>query len=380
MDKIGIMTFHGAHNYGSVLQAFATQRILSKLGFQNEIINYRLPNQKEYYNRFYSRKFGNKEFIKRLSTIPCLKQRKERSEKFEEFIRTRLRLSEKEYNNIEELRNADFDYSILLSGSDQVWNEHCRAEFLTEPRSSILGYYLDFGSDDLPRISFSSSIGTMTREELEKYKALLQRYSSLAVRETETAELLSSILDRKVECTLDPTLMLNSSEWDLKGNLKHSRKFILFYTMTQEYRRIYKFLKQIKKFADRNNLDVICISPFLTPYVPGIKMFLECGPEDFLSCIRNAELVITDSFHGTAFAVNFHIPFYSIIHPNSKDRRRIQLLSNLHLDDRLISIDQLSGINNYKCNFEESEKELERRRNSSYQYLRDALKHTSETT
>ena len=217
MKQIGIMTYHAAHNFGSVLQAYATQKLLNELGYSNEIINYRLPNQKEYYNKLYSTRFGYKEFLRRLIRFDETDSRKLRIDKFEDFIHRKLVLTETEYNNYLELRNANFSYPVLLAGSDQIWNEHCRAEYWTEPRESILGYYLAIGNAAAARISFSSSFGGMKKDEIEKYLNYLEKFQSISIRESEGAELLSSMLGRTVYNTLDPTLMLNSEGWKLDG-------------------------------------------------------------------------------------------------------------------------------------------------------------------
>ncbi|WP_321022921.1 hypothetical protein [Enterocloster bolteae] len=110
MKQIGIMTYHAAHNFGSVLQAYATQKLLNELGYSNEIINYRLPNQKEYYNKLYSTRFGYKEFLRRLIRFHETDSRKLRIDKFEDFIHRKLVLTETEYNNYLEILYLIFDY------------------------------------------------------------------------------------------------------------------------------------------------------------------------------------------------------------------------------------------------------------------------------
>lgn len=336
MKTIGIMTFHAAHNYGSVLQAYATQRLLEKLGYQNEIINYRLMNQRSYYNHLYSMQFGSKEFLRRLMRLPEHKKRCERSAKFETFIQERFKLSAQEYHKYGELCQANLDYDVLLSGSDQVWNRHCTAEFKTEPPESILGYYLAFGREDAIRIAFSSSFGGMQEAEIAEYAEYLSQYRNISVREEKGAQMLSHILGREITSTLDPTLMLDRNEWKLDGTYDVSGKYIFLYTLGRQ-RTARKMIQTVKQFAKLKGLEVISASPFCIPFIPGVRTVADCGPLDFLSYIRNAEMVITDSFHGTVLSINMGKEFYSICKPGGSEFRKTDILGRLGLQDRVIS-------------------------------------------
>lgn len=335
MKRIGIMTFHAAHNYGSVFQAYATQQLLNRLGYESEIINYRLGNQRAYYNHLYSRRFGSKEFLRRIMRLPEHGKRSKRSARFEAFIRKRFRLSPQEYHNYSELCQANLDYDVLLSGSDQVWNRHCTAEFKTEPPESILGYYLSFGKEDAKRISFSSSFGGMKEEEIAEYREYLARYSHISVREAESAQVLSHILGKPIANTLDPTLMLNRKEWALDGTYDVPGRYVFVYTL-QRQRAARKLIQAVKRFADERGLEVVSVSPFCIPFVAGVRAFPECGPLDFLSYIRNAETVITDSFHGTVLSVNFGKEFYSLYRSGGPEFRKTDILSRLGLLNRVV--------------------------------------------
>lgn len=368
---IGIMTYHAAHNYGSVLQAYATQTILQKLGYSSEIINYRLRNQKAYYNDLYSLRFGNKNFLRRLMKLPEHRKASLRSRKFENFISERLILTEKEYTEYNDLLVLKDRYSVLMSGSDQVWNEHCTAEFQTEPPESILGYYLAFGSDAVKRIAFSSSFGGMREDEILKYKEYLAKYDFLSCREQTGANMLSELLGGEVINTLDPTLVLSRDEWEIDGVYNVDKDYIFVYTL-KGYRGVQAMLKDVVLWARREGLKVICVAPFSPVHVAGIEAFADCGPLDFLSYIKNAKLVITDSFHGTAFAVNFGVPFYSI--QADKDQRKAQLLNKLGMAHRILSSStELSRADDYDCDFTETWRELDDCRKTTVQFLREAL-------
>ena len=122
MNKIGIITYHSAYNYGSVLQAYATQVAVKKLGFDAEIINYRMREQKKIY-ALYRNGFGLKILLKDLMQIPIQGKRIQRIKKFESFINKKLFIT-KECSTPKEVQTIWEKYSIIISGSDQIWNKH----------------------------------------------------------------------------------------------------------------------------------------------------------------------------------------------------------------------------------------------------------------
>ena len=372
---IGIITFHAAHNYGSVLQAYATQQLIKGMGYENEIINYRLPNQRQFYNNLYSYKFGAKDFLRRIMKLPEHKKRVERKKKFENFISGKLVLSEKEYKAYDQLMGLHDRYDAIITGSDQVWNKHCKAEFKTEPEESILGYYLNWADDDVVRISFSSSFGGMKREEISAYSQMLAKYSALSVREADGAQMLSDLLDgRSVENTLDPTLLLSPAQWSelCKGNsFSGTRQYVLVYTLRQ-YNAAKILLEPVKELSKRFGLEIKVIAPFSLTCDAMAQSVIDSGPEDFIALIRDASLVVTDSFHGTAFSINMGTPFYVIEH--SKDNRKGLLLKRLGLQDRaLTSCDELLNINDFSCDFSAATRFLGLEREKSIKWLNDRL-------
>lgn len=371
MKKIGIMTFHAAHNYGSVLQAYATQTVFDRLGLDNEIINYRLKNQKDFYNNLYSPHFGKKDFLNRVLKIGEHKKRKLRSEKFEDFINHKLKLTKKEYNTLGELQAEKFDYSTLVSGSDQVWNKNCTAEFRNEPDESILGYFLDFGGDSVKRVSYSSSFAGRDWDYISRYKRYLDRYSSISVRESSSAKMLSEKLDREVVNTLDPTLVLSGREWLLDGTYDINEKYVFVYTLSK-YHAANELIAAAKSFADKNDMKVICVAPFSRIKIKGVQSAQDCGPLDFLSYIKSAQVVVTNSFHGTAFSINFNTPFYTVQSKNEK--RRTVLLRKLGLESRIIEkAAELNNIEDYKCDYAHTNSVLTEERAKTVEYIKTAF-------
>ena len=370
---IGLMTFHAAHNYGSVLQAYATQKTLDRLGLANEIIHYRLSNQLKYYNTFFTPAFGMKTFLQRL---PCLAEcpiRKVRAEKFERFIRENLRTTEEAYHTLDALRKARLDYSVLLVGSDQVWNRHCVAEFATEPTESILAYLLDFGSPEARRIAFSSSVGSMTQEELREFIPQFSRFSSISMRESSAAAMIADLIGREVETTLDPTLMLSAEEWKslAEPTPLADGDYLLLYSLKKP-RAFRSLLRAVQLFVANRGWRVVALAPFAPVAGSGVVNGNATGPREFLSLVSRARLVITDSFHGTAFSVNFRVPFFVL--GNGKDQRKHLLLRQLGLEKRILgNIGELALHADDACTFEATGPALEVAREKSWNYLLRAM-------
>lgn len=155
--KVGIITFHAAHNYGSMLQAYALQQVVTSLGHDCCIINLRTPRQKRYYSPFYL-KGGLRSKIKALAypAVAVNDWRKHRL--FEKFLRSYLILTPAEYSSSEQLRHASLDFDIVISGSDQIWNTCC---FDHEP-----AYFLDF-CNDAKRVAYAPSMGPDPENQVE---------------------------------------------------------------------------------------------------------------------------------------------------------------------------------------------------------------------
>lgn len=370
---IGLLTFHAAHNYGSVLQAYATQSVLDSLGLSNEIVNYRLPNQLVYYNTFYSPRFGTKTFLHRLACLPEIRLRNRRRREFERFIGDNLRLSSRCFHSIGQLRNEAAPYSVLLVGSDQVWNRHCAAEFATEPPESVLAYLLAFGPPDAKRIAFSSSVGSMRLDELREFTPQLKAFHAISMRESSAADMVSEIIGHPVATTLDPTLMLDRESWKplCQPTPLTDGDYVLVYSL-KKLPQFLPLLRSVRAYARKRGLGVVSIAPFSPLLAPGVRNAISAGPREFLSLVSHAKLVLTDSFHGTAFSVNFGVPFYVL--GGTGDRRKHLLLERLGLAHRILpNLKAISTAPDGPCDFPTAHATLARERLDSLDYLRCAL-------
>lgn len=371
--KIGIVTFHAAYNFGSVLQAYALQQTIISMGYDCEIINYRLKNQKEFYCNLYSLNFGFKRGVTSILRFRDHKYRKERAKKFECFISNQLVLSNKEYNTFEQLKEIKDYYDILITGSDQVWNINCPAEFLHEPKESILGYYLAFASSRVKKISYAASLGDMKPEQIMEFVPYINDYKYISVREKKSAAILSEMIGRKIKTVLDPTFLLDAEEWNkLIGNTQINEKYLLFYSLGRQHSTNNK-LEEVKRLADRNNLKVYAITPFCSVKVDGVVELSDAGPIDFLRYLRDAFFVVTDSFHGSAFSINFNKPFYSLT--SDLNSRIGQLLKAVSCTERMVQqIDRLKTVDDLCYDFSTCNQLVLKERNDAIEYLKVALR------
>lgn len=372
--KIGLITYHAAYNCGAVLQAYATQKTLEKLGFPNEIVDYQTRSEIFCYHKDFSWRKGLRNWISTFGFFFIRKARRIRREKFEQFINHYLTLSPRRYATCRELQAEKFGYETLVSGSDQIWNISC-GEFLNEPREAILPYFLDFAHPK-KKIAYASSIGDYNNlNYIKSYAPYLKQFNALSVREPRSARLIGKAIGRPVELVADPTQLFTREEWQIAGTYrpKTSRKYLLIYTLYWMPWTMKKWLAAIKQIAHRFNLDVYCISPMNYYHDNEVHWLNEAGPLDFLSYMSHASLIITNTFHGTIFPMNFNVPFYSCA--VREGTRQGHILEMCDLEDRILnSPSELCEITDYSCDFTTSNAIMEELRHKSMSWLDSVLK------
>lgn len=369
--KIALITFHAPYNYGSCLQAYALQEKIKDLGHDVDIINYRFDGQKKAYRLI--RNNGNAaDLIKDLLQIPVFRKKKKRAQMFENFIADNMNLT-MEYQDPAQLSNIAYDYDIFVSGSDQIWNKHAN-ELDKEDWKFMHPYLLTFTNKK--KISYASSIGGTTNEEIMQNMApSIRKFSFLSAREKQVADRLAMLLKVPVDNVLDPTLLLNKDDYinrfDIEENPKE--KYIFYYSLAG--------ISTVKKHLDWidginiNNYKVIINTPYAWfPDHGTHKSIVAIGPIEFLRILNNAECIITDSYHGTLFSVNFEKNFLTLCKSDAKsDYRKNDILGKLGLANHMVNeftngFDTSVAINNGEyCDH------LNELRNRSIEYLKNAL-------
>lgn len=354
MKKIGIITIHSDLNYGAFLQAFALTTFLNNNSYYTRIIDYRkIPNSPRIY------KFP-KNIIYKIYNLPRLFR-------YRRFIAPLL--SNKRYDSLEELQSFNEEFDILISGSDQIWNPVCGG--LNRINSA---YFLTFASKDrYKKISYGSSIGSYVYDENEKkqVRKWLNEYSHISTRELSGAIQLESIINKPVKVVLDPTLLLNKDIWlQYASSVKIKSKYVLVYYIDE----LDEVVSYARIIADKLGLKVALITNMAKRH-PKVDINIpHCGPAQFLWLFANATYIVTNSFHGTAFAVNFNKDFVSVIKRNSPQRAQT-LLKNVGLYERLLTnIDELDKIP-LNVDFKEANIKLDMLRDDSISYLLNSIEH-----
>lgn len=320
--KIGILTFHYAHNYGAVLQAYALKKYLSDLGHETSIIDYKNESIVKSYP------YPLKPFIRKkdilfpthwvkikqelIKTKLSKKEWHYQYQKFELFIKKYL-------SDLDEWESSIKHQDIIFFGSDQIWEPN-----LTGGYDPI---YLGYFDTRAKKISYAASCFSVTQNFSEFFQKGLNNFDHISVREEALASALSQVAKKEINVVADPVLLLNKE--DYKPLIKKEndyKNYILFYFVSEN-----TILRQISDYL-RNQLGekVIEIHYFRTPDTLNEWQKTDVGPEEFITLIYNAKQVFTNSFHGTAFSILFEKQFYTV----SQNIRILNLLEKLSLSDR----------------------------------------------
>lgn len=365
--KTATITFHASHNYGSMLQAYALQKILYRLGYDNEIINLRTERQRKLYNCIsYGLSFqGLKSLAKWLLVLPYVKMLQNKYNLFESFLTNSLKLT-REYHTLGELEKAELSYDCFISGGDQIWN--------TAPLDFDWSFYLPFVREG-KRISYAVSMGPRAEEQVsdrQRVADYLSLYDHISVREEGTSALVRSLVRTDVEMDLDPTLLLTGEEWIREMSLGKrlvQGDYILLYV--PHYKRsVYDMAYYLSR---KLGLPVIVTQFFYRAYFYPFQKYLAVGPREFLELLHNARLVVSGSFHALVFSTLFHVPFWAV--NGDKDNRMITFLKNMGLEDRTINdLDKGSKwLRSLDCDFKAADQYLKDNRSHSMSHLRQMI-------
>lgn len=370
--KIGLVTYHSSYNFGSVLQAYATQSILQSLGHEVEIINYRMPSQKNFYSLF-PVGISKRTYLKNVISIPTLNKRINRKNKYEKTFSKIFNLTEV-FEDPQDANKYRVRYDVYVSGSDQIWNRYSNELFNVDWLKYMSPYLLDF--TEKKRISFASSIASMKDEDLVLIKDALNKFEHISSREGISTVRLEKLLGRKIETVLDPTLLLNKDDWisfikDWK-NVYTNEKYILYYVLKGAI-GINKDLIFLNNIAKDHGMKLITISP-LSPIIPDKNIInaADAAVYDFIGLINGAECVVTDSYHGTLFSVNLQKKFFSLQIEKDLNMRVEQMAEKIGFKNRVIY--SLNDINIYsEIDYKPINNNIDIYKKESIQYLKNSI-------
>ena len=394
MKKTAIVSCYFQHNYGSMLQAYATQMALDKLDYENETIdiagfNHEIKKAKILYfakasltSDILISKLGMAKnvLIKKFSKNDYARLSKVRSDRFDAFGKKYFRLSSR-YSSKEELgKKCDENYSSVLVGSDQLWL----------PGNIAADYYtLNFVPTTVNSIAYATSFGqsSLPKDSAKKATIFLKKIKHIGVREESGQKLVKKLAGRNVPVVCDPTLLFTGDEW-MKIQKKEpiiKGKYILCYFLGNNPPHR-KFAEKLKKETGCKIVALTHLDEFVksdegyadeTPY--------NIDPADFLNLIRNAEYVCTDSFHCSVFSILYKKEFYTFRRYNRNTRQstnsRLDTLFKITgIEGRLLAGDEkIVDCLNIKTDFDEAHKKLAGVRQQSYEYLKVALQDEGST-
>jgi len=355
--KIGIITLHHAHNYGAVLQSYALMMFLRNNNCDAKIINYKnafIKDVNENITPFCLQK-GARKIIK---SMLCYNIRINKYRIFDDFIKNELILNADTICNSSQIKGG---YDLFITGSDQIWNSNCTKFDKT--------YFLDFVKEKRKKYSYAASFGfdEIPGEYIKEYKALLLDFDKISVRESQGAIIIKNLTGIDVPVVLDPTFLLTSMQWKkLARKASYTKKYIFMY-LVNETPYIIEFAK---KLSMEKGIEILFLSDSIFKQ-SGITYIRSVHPYEWLCLLKNAEYVVTNSFHGIAFSIIFQKElFIGFPPPSSKVISRLWNIINIFdLQARLISVENIDKIDNL-LDYAKINEILEKERAKSIEYLK----------
>lgn len=329
--KIAILTRHAIANYGSLLQAFATEEIFRDLNTTPVIIDYirtdETPENTTKVLLSKSQRWNKNVLTKAIYYIVQYPDHVIYGKRFREFQKQWLTLTKRTYSSSEELKKSKLTADIYCTGSDQVWGNIGSDRY--DPT-----YFFNFVPEASKKISLAASLGysELPDDIVPFYKKALDSYKEISVREKSAFALFSAITDTPIYQILDPTLMYERKRWEKKVEKIKEKNYVLLYQLNANK----EMDRYAVEFAKRAGKTLIRVSPEFHNFArPGKFCYLP-SPGKFLSLIKNADYMITDSFHGTAFAINFNTQFIDVF-PKEKSTRNRSILELTGLMNRVLT-------------------------------------------
>ncbi len=333
--KVSVITRHAITNYGSFLQAYATQEVVEQLGHSCELIDY-IRTDETYRNIEKTvlklkpewNSSGLKRFAYRVMREP---ESRIAGKRFELYRNRHLKLTRR-YSSGDDLKANPPVSDCYITGSDQVWGPIGADQYDDN-------YFLSFVEDSFPKFSYAASFGRSSQDtDTENhFKSLLQRYDELLVREDSAVERIEA-MGLNAKQVIDPTLLLSRDYWTSKiqefskSYYEDRRPYILIYQLHNN-NRLNEYASELAK---RNHLDLVRISSSIHQITRGGKFIYCPDPFTFLNLIKEATCMVTDSFHGTAFAINLNTQFVEVLPQNGTSTRNASILKLTGLSGRIL--------------------------------------------
>lgn len=355
---IYLVSTNDDRNFGGVLQSYALQTHLKKLGYNSSFIT---TKKNLNYMAQFSKRLTPKELLRNLRLVFTRKKYLDSFKKFDDFVRDYQITTDRVFASCEEIKKNLPQSDAYIVGSDQMW----------PPENMLPENFLEFAPENAKRISYAVSMGRkdIDGDKIEEFKEHLSNIDFVSVREESSKEVIEKCTDKEVLVHCDPAFFLDENEWrsiEQKPEHFNHDKYILLYMI---YVPTW-LTKELKKLKKQTGYDVVLVTtnPMKTGYCDEHLRYM--GPREFLWLVDNAQMVISSSFHGCVFSSIFKKSYVAIVNPNRPERHRC-LLKMLGLEDREVtSLD----VKNFTIkDYDSVSERIEKQRNRATEYLKSTL-------
>ena len=338
MKRVAIITYSRAYNYGSALQTYALNRYLTQLGNKVNTIDYTTKEQQILYAIFEPIK-GLMSFVRNIQSLIYYTSIKRHRGRFESFLLEWVPMTQR-IQIAEDFARLNNQFDCFLCGSDQIWNAQCD-DFDSN-------YMLSFVTDKSKCISYAPSLGAGERNEktISALSQYVKGYKAVSTREESSAPIIEKASNVAVETVLDPVFLLDPHDWDevatdcpIKGD------YILGYFIG-DVAGMREFAAQLSKETE---CPVVVIYKSIRDIKYRFQTYYEAGPAEFISLIKNARYIVTNSFHAVSFSIIYGVSFWAFVQSGSSDERIRNILRLVGLENRIVAdakiwVDKQKGI------------------------------------
>jgi hypothetical protein len=351
------------NNYGSILQALATQDLLKETGADVEIVDYTRKDARAIMSIF--EYMANDNLVIKIVKFMVLVPTKVRFfYVWKKFSKSYFKLTKNKYYGINDFNNFPIEADIYCTGSDQVWNSKWNKGILPE-------MFLGYAQQGKKRISFSASFGKeeLNGDEYIATKDYISKYSNISVREMSAVNICKTLGRNDAILLLDPTLLQPADYWKalIRRRVEKS-KYVLVYQLNNNK----EFDLYAEKFARNKNLKLVRIGIRFDQLTKNGKVYPIPNIQDFLSLFYYANYIITDSFHGTAFSLNFNKKFV-VIYPKEFSTRLSSVLELTKTNSHLVTDFENFNYGDLPIDYSTINKYLVKEREKAKRYLKEVV-------
>lgn len=355
--KIGILTFVNAMNFGAVLQAYGTEKYLTEKGFESVLIDYTpVPKAKDDKSCKKSSPIINK--LSLLKHPFAALYGKIKRKKIDDFKSENLKISSDKY--IGEILKLKEDYDVIIAGSDQIWN--------TDLSFGSRTFFFDFDTK-AKKVGYAVSVGkkNFSNQEKEMIHKFAKNFDALSVRENSLKEYLSEKESTNSVCVCDPVFLPDKTVWDNLTISPSYKDFIFVYSM-EFSSKLVETANILQKLTGKKMYFISAGGNNPSTKIHG-KSIKASGPKEFLGLIKNADIVLTNSFHGVAFRLIFGGDLFVVEH-SKRNERLVQILSLCNCSEKIIPLkDNDFDINKNSVDSNSAYKELKNFIDNSRDFL-----------